>query len=256
MLSPDMSRSPADGRMPGEGPRMSRMRGLSPDMSRQRVRSGRGFSIIELMIGTTAGLLLVASSVAIFGTQLAAAHHTRLEVRINQDLRAAADVVARDLRRASFWQDAIQGTVASGWGSATTTNPYRDISASGGTIAYRFSRDGIENNTLDGNEQFGFRVHTDQSLQMQTADGTWISLTDPDIVRITSFAITPDETTLALGDLCPTSCAAGTPNCPTITVRSYNVLLAGEAVSDSAVRRELRLAVRVRNDRLEGACPV
>lgn len=218
-------------------------------------RARRGFSIIELMVGTTAGLLLVASSIAIFGTQLAAAHHTRLEVRINQDLRAAADVVARDLRRASFWQNAIQGTVASGWGSATTANPYRGITASGGTIAYRFSRDATENDTLDANEQFGFRVHTDFSLQMQTADGSWISLTDPDIVKITAFTITPDETTLALGDLCPTSCPPGAPNCPTITVRSYNIVLAGEAVSDSAIHRELRLAVRVRNDQLEGVCP-
>ena len=215
----------------------------------------RGFSLIELMVGTTAGLLLVASAIAIFGTQLAAAHKTRLEVRLNQDLRAAADVVARDLRRAAYWQSAILGTTATGTGSATTPNPYRATTAAGGAVGYSFSRDSVENNTLDAPEQFGFRLHSDHSLQMQTASGAWQSLTDPEVLRITAFTITPTETTLPLGDLCPTGCAAGSPNCPSVSVRSFSIVVAGEAVADSAIRRELQLSVRLRNDRLEGVCP-
>lgn len=217
-------------------------------------RRQSGASLVELLIGTAVGMFVVAGALGIFAAQTQATRQTRLELRVNQEMRAAADVVARDLRRAGYWQNAILGTTATGAGSDTTANPYRVISTTASSIAYDFSRDAVENDTLDGEEQFGFRIAS-QVLQMQTADGTWQALTDPSIVRITGFTVEPTETSLHLGDLCPTPCVAGTPNCPTTTVRHYRIVLDGQAAADAALTRRLQLAVRVRNDRLEGSCP-
>lgn len=218
-------------------------------------RHQRGASLVELMIGTAAGMLVVAGALSIFSAQIVSTRRTMVEVRVNQDLRAAADVVARDLRRAGYWQNAIDGTRTSGATAATTPNPYRAVQISDGTLSYQFSRDSVENNAVDTAEQFGFRLDATQGLQMQVGNGTWQSLTDPSTLTITHFTITPRETTLPIGSLCPTNCSAGMPNCPSITVRSYDVVLAGRSVVDAAVQRELRLSVRVRNDRLEGVCP-
>jgi prepilin peptidase dependent protein B len=221
----------------------------------RRAHDQRGMSLIELMVGTAAGMLIVAGALSIFSAQVVATRRTMLEVRVNQDLRAAADLVARDLRRAAYWQNAIEGTRISGAGASTAVNPYRSVQFASGTLSYQFSRDSVENNTLDAPEQFGFRLHDTLGLQMQTSSGSWQTLTDPATLRITTFTITPREITLPLGELCTKSCPVGTPNCPSISTRSYELLLAGQAVADASVQRELRMAVRVRNDRLEGACP-
>lgn len=214
----------------------------------------RGASLVELMVGLTLGLFVVVGAVSIFATQLGATRRTMLEARVNQDLRSAADLIARDLRRASYWQNALSGTIATGAGSATTPNPYRVVVSDDGSVTYAFSRDEVEDDEMGTAEQFGFRLD-DGVLQMQTASGTWQDLIDNTLVRITAFEITPQQTQLPLGDLCTTVCLPGTPNCPLTTVRHFDLLLRGQAVADEAVVRELRVAVRLRNDQLEGQCP-
>jgi len=176
--------------------------------------------------------------------------------RRDTDLRAASDLVARDLRRASYWDNALSGTRVVGSATATTENPYRTVTytAGDGSIAYGFSRDVTENNALDNNEQFGFAL-AGGVLQMQTLQGTWQDITNSAVVTVTGFTITENVTSIALGHLCTRACAVGTPNCPTTTVRSYDIVLAGRSASDGNVVRQLRSTVRLRNDRLEGQCP-
>ena len=80
-------------------------------------------------------------------------------------------------------------------------------------------------------------------------------MTDINLVRVTAFTVTPVVTTLHLGDICPKTCAIGSPNCPSTSVRRFDVLLRGQAASDALIVRELRMSVRMRNDRLDGQCP-
>ncbi|MBI5258736.1 MAG: prepilin-type N-terminal cleavage/methylation domain-containing protein [Burkholderiales bacterium] len=215
----------------------------------------RGLSLVELMVGVTVGMVVAGGALTLFARNLGGSRQLLLETRLNQDLRAAADLVTRDLRRAGYWGNAILGTKAIGATAVTAQNPYRTVATpSGSEIAYEFSQ-GTENDTLDAGENFGFRLDNG-ALQMQSTTGTWTSLTDNTAVTITAFAITPTVTTLDLGYLCPKACGAGTPNCPTVTVRSYAVLLRGQSVKDSSVVRSLRSNVRLRNDALAGQCPV
>jgi prepilin peptidase dependent protein B len=221
---------------------------------RRPAAAQRGASLVEVMVSVAIGLIIVAGAVALFTTQLSATRRTLLEARLNQDLRSAADLVARDLRRASYWQGSLDGTTAVGSGSATTPNPYRVVQNSTSSVAYGFSRDDEEDNELGDAEQFGFRLTDDGMLQMQTEADTWSDLVDPALVRVTAFEITPREIEINLGDLCPKVCLPGDPNCPSTKVRHFDLLLRGQAVADTTVTRELRLAVRLRNDQLEGAC--
>ena len=134
-------------------------------------------------------------------------------------------------------------------------NPYSAITAAdASTITYSFTRDAAEDNLLGAGEQFGFRLQSGR-VEMQTGSGTWQPVTDGGALTVTAFTITPVATEIPLGHLCPTVCAPGAPNCPTVTVRRYDVLLRGQSTRDAAVVRELRSMVRVRNDRFAGACP-
>lgn len=215
----------------------------------------RGLSILELLVGSAVGMIIVGGAVMLVAKNMVGSRMLLAETRLNQDLRNAADLVSRDLRRAGYWGNAIQGTIAIGTSALTTQNPYSSVaSPSADAIDYNFSRDNAtDNNTLDANEQFGFRLHAD-ALQMQTGNG-WTDVTDKSLVRITKLNLTPTVTSISLGDTCPTLCGIGTPNCPTVTVRSYTIELDGQSVQDANVQRSLRSTVRVRNDKVSGACP-
>jgi prepilin peptidase dependent protein B len=221
---------------------------------RHRRAASRGLSIVELMVGVTIGLLIVGAALQLSGRNIASARSMLTDVRVNQDLRALGDLVSRDLRRAGYWDNAILGTRTTAAGSTTTANPYAGVTAGSATVTYAFTRDATEDNALGTAEQFGFRL-LDGRVEMQTAQGTWQPVTDPAVLTITAFTITPATTVLPLGDLCPTTCAPGAPNCPTVTVRRYDLLIRGQSVRDAAVVRELRSSVRVRNDQFGGACP-
>lgn len=217
----------------------------------------RGLSLVELMVGVAVGLFLVSGVLAISASNLDKSRRMLADVRFNQDLRAALDLVTRDLRRAGFWGNAITGTQAIGATSATAQNPY--AASSGSTEAgfsYRFSRDATENDSMDASEQFGFRV-LDGVLQMRSDADGWRDVTDTKVLSVADggLAITPSETVLPLGHLCPRPCNAGTPNCPTVTVRSYAVTLSATSAADPATVRQLRTSVRLRNDQLAGRCP-
>lgn len=219
--------------------------------------AARGLSIMELLIGVAVGMVVISGAAMLFARNLAGSKLLLAESRLNEDLRNAADLLTRDLRRAGYWGNAIKGTQAIGAGAITTANPYSDGSASAQQVNYRFSKDQevVENDALDDDkEQFGFRLH-DKAIQMQDGKDNWSDITDKTSVEITTFTVTPTVTTISLGDACPNVCLPGAPNCPFATVRSYAVLLHGVSVRDSSLQRTLRSTVRVRNDQVSGSCP-
>lgn len=219
--------------------------------------AARGLSIMELLIGIAVGMVVVSGAAMLFARNLAGSKLLLAESRLNEDLRNAADLLTRDLRRAGYWGNAIKGTQAIGAGATTAANPYSSASApSAQEVNYRFSQDinVAENDTLDNNEKFGFRLH-DKAIQMQDGNDNWSDITDKTSVEITSFTVTPTVTSISLGDACPNVCLPGQPNCPTATVRSYAVVLHGVSVRDSNLQRTLRSTVRVRNDQVSGICP-
>ena len=211
----------------------------------------RGMSLVELLVGVALGLFLVAGAATLFVNHLGNSRRLLLEARLNQDLRAAADIVTRDLRRAGYWGNALQGTVAIGSSSTTVANPYATVTPGTGTITYDFSRDATENNTRDANERFIFDLNGG-TIGM-TINGARQVITDPDTVTITGFTITPTVTAVDIRDACAKTCTGG--GCPTITVRQYLVTIAGSAARDANVTRTLQTRVRVRNDAFAGVCP-
>jgi prepilin peptidase dependent protein B len=220
--------------------------------------AARGLSIMELLIGIAVGMVVISGAAMLFARNLAGSKLLLAESRLNEDLRNAADLLTRDLRRGGYWGNAIKGTQAIGAGAITTANPYSDGGASAQQVSYRYSQDLVvaENDALDDNkEQFGFRLQ-DKAIQMQDGKDNWSDITDKTSVEITGFTVTPTVTTISLADACPTACLPGGAHvCPTATVRNYAVVLHGVSVRDPDLQRTLRSTVRVRNDQVSGTCP-
>jgi prepilin peptidase dependent protein B len=233
----------------------------------------QGLSLVEMMVGMALGLFLVAGAVTMFVTNLGNSRQLLLEARVNQDLRAAADLITRDLRRAGYWGDSLAGTIAVGSASVTTVNPYRLITPGTQMIEYAFSRDTTENNTRDTNEEFGFQrvVLSGVGVIQMKVGGTWQTVTDPQTIDVTDLTVTSSVSAVSARDACAVACCSGADvtagtcttrniavgaSCPTVRVRQYLLALAANATGNTRVARTLTTRVRPRNDELAGVCPV
>jgi type IV pilus assembly protein PilW len=221
-------------------------------------RAERGLSLVELMVGIAVGLTVVAAASTLMAAQMKDARRLQTETQVEQDLRAAADLVARDLRRAGYWQHA---TLAAADAHAAP-NPYGNIATTDAgegrsTIAYVRSQDdaGAENDAVDPNERSGVKLEGG-TLKLLLGDAGWQSITDPDVVTVNRFRVALDTRPVPLTDYCSQPCPPmpAAPCPPVQEVREAHIELAGQAAHDAAVQRSLQLTVRIRNDLVSGHC--
>lgn len=227
-------------------------------------------SLIELMVGITVGMIVTAGAGVLMINQLNEHRRLVLETQIQQDLRASAELIIREIRRAGSWGSSHNAlwTSASGF-PPPTENPYAGAfsvagAASSGVLTYSYSkqmgRSGLgmfepEDNLLSNNEIGGFRLDN-HTLQFQLGNGNWQPLTDPAVLTVTSFNVVANTQNIALGEFCEVACPAGAANCPpTQAVTMVTVNLSGQATHDAAVRRSIAITSRVRNDQVTGSCP-
>jgi type IV pilus assembly protein PilW len=227
-------------------------------------RAQRGLSIIELMVGVAVGMFVVGGAIKLFVDHVVSNKRQLVETRVNQDMRAAADIVARDIRRAGYWENAAS--------QITGVNPYAAAASlpSAADIRYAYARNADD--TLDNNEQVGFRRQVVSGigiLQMQDGLNNWQPITDPGTVDITGFSVTAAAPALTtdMSDLCPClyklTCTASDMTDPsrnplgprTATILSYQISLSGRSVSDANITRTINEHVRVRNAVISGGCP-
>ena len=221
-----------------------------------RARRCRGLSMVELLVGTAVGLLVVAAG------SMMVAQHTRdhralmVEARLMQDLRTAADVVSRDLRRAGYWAAAASGVAGDG-AAAPIANPYGEVSpaaAASDAVSFRYSRDASENGIVDGNEQFGFRLRNG-AIELQLGDANWQALTDATTLTVTSFVIEPQSEEVSLAEFCSEACLPGSTTCPPRQqIKRFAISLVARSAFDTSVRRSVQGEARLRNVSVVGSC--
>lgn len=216
-----------------------------------------GLSLVELLVAVVISLFIAAAGATLLASSLRENRALLLEARLMQDLRTSADLVARNLRRAGYWGASSAGI----WTRGTTgviANPYAALApaaAASNAVQFHYSRDATENNAIDGNEQFGFRLRN-HVLQMQLGAGNWQSLTDANTLEVTAFSITPTLQDISLQGACDKPCPTTQPACgPHQQVRSLALVISARATADAHVTRSLRSSIRVRNDSFTGICP-
>lgn len=234
----------------------------------------RGLSIVELLVGVAVGLFILTGALKLFSDYINNNRLLLLETRVNQDLRAAADLIARDLRRASYWGNSTGGVVTTNAQPVAAVSPYASVTPTGTasttSVTYNYSQ-GTENNTLDSAENFGFRLSSGV-LQYLQGGTNWQAITDSNTVTISNFSVTPVQQCLPLQQYCTggssatcgacaTNVSTGCPTtvcatCPFMSIRRFDITLVGTSATDTSVVRSLRETVRIRNDQLLGQCPL
>ncbi len=211
-----------------------------------RHHAQRGMSIVEMMVGVAVGLFVVSAATLVVSSQLSSNRRLLLDTQIQQDLRVAADVITRDLRRAGAQLDTTARQYY--WYpqamSSTTvkTNSAQTINLSSPTnITYRYQRA-----SLGGVSVLGFRL---SGTKLQSYNGSsWQDLTDDSVMRITGFSITADNAPATVVP-CPNDCPGGGTACwPSFQVRRYVVSITAQAANDATITRSIHTRVRVAND--------
>ena len=221
------------------------------------------------MVGVAVGLFVVGGAIKLTVDSLSSNRRLLLDTRVNQDMRAAADLIARDLRRASYWEASMTGLWSAGAPTVSATNPYATINSSTAeTIVYAYQRPGVDPASA---VPLGVRrelVNGVGSVQIWDA-GEWRAITDPASIDVTSLSVTPTERTIELWSYCscrtrvPVSLAcedatlSASATRPTMVLREFVIVMQAQSTSDVDVKRELRETVRVRNDALKNpnGCP-
>jgi prepilin peptidase dependent protein B len=232
----------------------------------------RGFSLIELMVGIAVGMIVVAGASLMMTNQLTEHRRLTLETQVQQDLRAVADLMLRDLRRAGSRAAPQNGLWAPGTAAIAASSAYADVrlvvAPNSSALQYSYSRHDDRGKSEDGaspdqeddlldtsTEQFGFRLDDGGILRFRIGD-RWQPLTDNLVLIITSFNVGINEQKILLADLCSKPCPVVNATCPpSQTLRRVDITLTGHAAHDANVERTIRVTSRIRNDELLGACP-
>lgn len=168
-----------------------------------------GFSLVELMVGSAAGLLIIAGTIGLVISILASNNDTVKASRLNQDLNSIMAIMVNEIRRAGYGCFGKAGftTIT----SLETTNT---------CIHYAYSPsenmegcDGVDNDsdgTVDESDEFvqlhyGFRLHDDgDRILMRNASSAfscggsfttsnWESINNESEVEITAFSVTDNS---------------------------------------------------------------
>jgi Tfp pilus assembly protein PilW len=219
----------------------------------------RGFSLVELMVGLTAGLFVLLVLTTFFVSQVSGNTGMLNTTRLNQELRAVMDLTVRDIRRGGYWGNAISGVWYEG-SPGVTTNPLQSITVgttvnpttttTGNVLQYAYDLNG--NGAIDDQENYAIQLNTATTvveLVQGISTPTTTQLSDPGTTTITdlTFSLAPANASAI------TCIAGGTP--PTLTVRELTISLTGRLTSDTSVTRTLQETVRIRTDYVTGACP-
>jgi type IV pilus assembly protein PilW len=238
-------------------------------------RATRGLSIVELMVGITISLFIMAGATMVLTSQLGDNRRLLLEAQMQQDLRVTADMISRDIRRAGYWGQAYRSVCPPAPEVCiAAVNPYVSMvpqQAPGGTtqVVYDRSTDeeggvliGTDDNLVDGaanrpRERVGFRWNEDgQTIDYLVGAGNWQALTDPAVLQVTQFTLAINARDLPLpcgAGACP---VLGPGGCPLFqSSRDVTFTIVARAVHDANVRRSIRDNVRLRNSVPKEVCP-
>jgi type IV pilus assembly protein PilW len=248
----------------------------------------RGLSIVELMVGITIALFILAGATLVLTTQLDSNRRLLLEAQLQQDLRTTADMISRDVRRAGYWGKAYcsiwpAAAPASSEESAkdpancSQPNPYTRIvpdaaPAPDGTtqLVYDRSTDfegGAPYNTDDGavdggdatrpRERVGFRLNqTTGAIEYMVGANNWQALTDAAVMQVTQFRMVLNRRVLP-APCADADCPKG-PQCDglmSVQSRDLTITIVAQAVHDARVQRSVSENVRLRNSLPVEQCP-
>lgn len=209
-----------------------------------------GFTLIELLVALALNVVILLALISVFSSNIAHVNQATNSDTLNQQLEAAMQSMANDIRRAGYWGNAISDI-----GNGQNNNPFMAAGADVSVPASNcilFSYDYDSNGAAPSisasydDERYGYRLNG-QTLQSRppgasydcnAAGSAWENVTNPGIVSITSLSFTLNSTTVPVGGASKT-----------LLLRSVDISMTGQLVGNAAVTKTLTQHVRLLNDK-------
>lgn len=211
------------------------------------VRAAAGFTITELMVAMTVtlfvGLAVTSAQVSSLRTNSASINMTQL----TQELRSAMQLIARDVRRAGYEDDALSrylttqaitsgvtlGTLVNGQADCLRVR-YEDLDGNSRNVVYR--------RRVVGNVG-RVSAHFAASATCATAltDAAWVDVSDPLVTQVSTlqFVLNSKLTDIAKN--------AGTGNVIQVGLDHISIVIGANLAANTSVSRTLVNEVQVRN---------
>lgn len=209
----------------------------------------RGLSLIELMVALTIGLAVLGGVLAMMMNSMRANAESMKTIRLNQEMRAAMDLMVRDVRRAGY-RKGFSSTIGSGQTVENTVH----ILDNGGRIEFQYDEDddGMLNTS---SESFGFKLEAGALKYTRNALASppvWQSITDPKVTTLTalSFCYWPSVATQCLTQV-PAEAKSVSTGSAQVSVYAVRITISAQVKNDAATSRRLTETIRVRNDRFD-----
>ena len=152
-------------------------------------RRMRGESLIGLLIGLALGLGVLTGGISLWMVTLKAQRNALQESRMHQDLRAAMDWMAQEIRQAQYVRNAWEVRTKADCSDAFCGTP-EDFNVTDSQIEFSWDRD--NNGSKDNNECNGFQLRTfELRTKTSCASGQWQVVTNAEHIKITSLKFTP-----------------------------------------------------------------
>jgi len=208
----------------------------------------KGFSLIELLVAITTGLLVTGTAVALMGNVIGTSTVNIGMVRMNDEIRTTMDVVSREVRRVGF-----DGNSLDKFGEACSfQEPMANLVVNASCIQFAYDRDqnGSINTGTDITEQGVFRLtqpagqpgrvefQYGQNVACNSPSG-WQDLTNPNLVDITTLTFNNQSNLVAV------------PGSPAgINLQQLQISITGEMTTSGGdtYTRSLNESIRIRND--------
>ena len=248
--------------------------GMHSIRDKQIDRYQAGVTLVELMVALALGLFLLAGGLLVYSRALQGSADNMSMNYLDEQLRASAQIMTRDIRRAGYW-GVLAATVSTGNLAKLVDNPFRQIVIGNDTgessdscilFSYDLNDDGyvglggsgtVNDATIENKanmEQFGYRLHNG-FIEMRTGGsafgctaGTWQPMTDSSItVSKLTFTQTATQTEIlnASGGTAG-QCVDNGDTC--LQQRSIELDIDGRLSSDTSSTESIRNTVDVRND--------
>lgn len=233
-----------------------------------RIAAGcqRGVGLVELMVGMTVGLLIVAAATSVYITTLRGGTDTLRSAKLNMELRSAMSLMTSEIRRAGYWPAG---------GASLTGNPFTQSGAnlSNPSGCLLFSYDKNANGAADASEYIGFKLNAGKAIQMRYSGsnimstdcslGSWESLTDPETVVVDTLTFnveyqclnakagTSADEPCASGQTFYDAAASAAGKVDLVELRTVTIALTAHHINDAATQIQLSQSVFLRNSRIQ-----
>lgn len=238
------------------------------------IRSQRGFTIIELMVGILVSFIVVAAAFSMYSVSVNASSQNVKAARLHHELQSIMDLMTSDIRRAGYWNATLRSPAAAsnphmdGIGALRATTP--------GCILYSYDNERATPASVPGNggnnpanaEMFGFKLVGGEVQMRKSCDtpgiscncteGTWEAISDSPAIVIDRLTFSVANSQCKVAGSAVKGCTgyvAATQVLPTATgsyveTRQVDIVLSGHLANDPTISKVMRSTVKVRNDHI------